>query len=379
MKLGKLSIEELVQSVENAPKEHKSQAIIDAIQASVDQKYQDVVNEFVTQSQQVSADASLADKFGLRQLSKDEESFIDAAIKQGLTGSDSALFPQTTIEFVFEDLKKNHPLFMHLNWAPAGLKKWILSESTGKAVWGKITSSITSELEAKISDIDLTAAKLTAFSFIPRGIIDLGYKWIDKFMRTILEEALSEGAEEGFITGTGKDSPIGIDRDLKGSVVDEVYPKRTPVAITDFGPESFGKDVLPILNRKGDRNVDKVIVIANQNEIDTRIFKATHVLGPQGYVKAKLPKEFVFVPSKHVEDGQALVLLPKKYNAGFSKVNAESSDQFKFLDHTRTYIIVAYGNGRLVSNDDAVLLDINKLEPLIPSVITQAAETAPTV
>ena len=47
------------------------------------------------------------------------------------------------------------------------------------------------------------------------------------------------------------------------------------------------------------------------------------------------------------------------------------SDHYKFLEQLRTYTVVTYGNGRLISNDDAVVLDISELKPLVPSVKTE--------
>ena len=48
------------------------------------------------------------------------------------------------------------------------------------------------------------------------------------------------------------------------------------------------------------------------------------------------------------------------------------SDHYKFLEQLRTYTVLTYGNGRLKSNDDAVVLDITNLEPLKPIVKTEA-------
>lgn len=47
------------------------------------------------------------------------------------------------------------------------------------------------------------------------------------------------------------------------------------------------------------------------------------------------------------------------------------SDHYKFIEQLRTYTILTYGNGRLKSNDDAVVLDITNLEALKPIVKTE--------
>ena len=224
--------------------------------------------------------------------------------------------------------------------------------------------------------MDLDVNSLSAFMFVPKAIINMGYKWIDKFVRVVLLEVNEEGIEEGIIAGNGKDAPIGLLKDIEGSVVNGVYPDKEAVAITDLGPDSFGTSVLSILNRNGKRNVDTVVIIANQNELDTKIYKATHVLGFNGYVKADNYKNFEYVASPEVPENKAIAYLPNKYTAGISRMGIDHSDHYKFLEQLRTYAILTYGNGRLISNDDAVVLDITNLKPLKPIVITETATTS---
>ena len=52
----------------------------------------------------------------------------------------------------------------------------------------------------------------------------------------------------------------------------------------------------------------------------------------------------------------------------------DHSDHYKFLEQLRTYAVLTYGNGRLISNDDAVVLDITNLKALKPIVQTEAVE-----
>jgi len=50
--------------------------------------------------------------------------------------------------------------------------------------------------------------KLSAFIPVSQSILDLGPEWLDRYVRTILSEAIFEGLEGGIIKGTGKDEPI---------------------------------------------------------------------------------------------------------------------------------------------------------------------------
>lgn len=375
MKINGKKIEDLIKELNDAPAEQKSEKIVETIQSIIDENYTETINQYQREFEEYSASKENDKKFGLRSLTAGEKQWIDRAIKQedtsSLTGNEIDYLPETTVSYVFEDLKTAHPLFQYIDWAPAGVQKWFLSERSGRATWGKLTRAIIDQIEAELKILDLEVNSLSAFMFVPKAIINMGYKWIDRFVRTVILEVNEEGLETGIIAGNGNNAPIGLLKDLEGSVQSGVYPDKTAVAITDLGPDSFGKLVLPTLNRNGKRNVNTIVIIANQNELDTKIYKATHVLGFNGYVKADNYKNFVYVASPDVPANKAIAYIPKKYTAGISRMGIDYSDHYKFLEQLRTYTILTYGNGRLKSNDDAVVLDITNLEPLKPIVKTE--------
>lgn len=375
MKINGKKIEDLIKELNDAPAEQKSEKIVETIQSIIDENYAETINQYQREFEEYSASKENDKKFGLRSLTAEEKQWIDRAIKQedtsSLTGNEIDYLPETTVSYIFEDLKTAHPLFQYIDWAPAGVQKWFLSEKSGKATWGKLTRAIIDQIEAELKTLDLEVNSLSAFMFVPKAIINMGYKWIDRFVRTVLLEVNEEGIETGIIAGNGNNAPIGLLKDLEGSVQSGVYPDKTAVAITDLGPDSFGKLVLPTLNRNGKRNVNTIVIIANQNELDTKIYKATHVLGFNGYVKADNYKNFVYVASPDVPENKAIAYIPKKYTAGISRMGIDYSDHYKFVEQLRTYTILTYGNGRLKSNDDAVVLDITNLEPLKPIVKTE--------
>lgn len=375
MKINGKKIEDLIKELNDAPAEQKSEKIVETIQSIIDENYTETINQYQREFEEYSASKENDKKFGLRSLTAGEKQWIDRAIKQedtsSLTGNEIDYLPETTVSYVFEDLKIAHPLFQYIDWAPAGVQKWFLSERSGRATWGKLTRAIIDQIEAELKILDLEVNSLSAFMFVPKAIINMGYKWIDRFVRTVILEVNEEGLETGIIAGNGNNAPIGLLKDLEGSVQSGVYPDKTAVAITDLGPDSFGKLVLPTLNRNGKRNVNTIVIIANQNELDTKIYKATHVLGFNGYVKADNYKNFVYVASPDVPANKAIAYIPKKYTAGISRMGIDYSDHYKFLEQLRTYTILTYGNGRLKSNDDAVVLDITNLEPLKPIVKTE--------
>ena len=49
--------------------------------------------------------------------------------------------------------------------------------------------------------LDLEQTKLSAFLPVCKAMLDLGPEWLDRYVRTILAEAIANGLEEGIISG----------------------------------------------------------------------------------------------------------------------------------------------------------------------------------
>ena len=261
MKLEGLNIEELVQSLNDAPAEEKSAKIIEAIQLAVNESQKEIVERYQREFTEVQANKESFAKYGLRTLNADEKAFIDKLkdpkqLAVFSTNDQDELIPTSITNYIFEDLRQEHPFLKYVKWVPAGVKKWILSEASGKATWGKLDAKITSEITAALSEIDIEANKLSAFAFIPKGILDLGYEWIERYIREVLLEVNEDGLEEGFITGDGDDAPIGLLKKLSGAT-DGVYPDRTAIAIEDFSIKSLGTHFYTLTD-SGKRRIGKV-------------------------------------------------------------------------------------------------------------------------
>ena len=159
MKFEEKKIEDLIKELNEAPAEQKSEKIVEAVQSIVDEKYAEVIAQYQREFEEYSASKENDKKFGLRSLTEKEKQWIDRAIKQedttSLTGKEIDYLPETTVSYIFEDLKTAHPLFQYIDWAPAGVQKWFLSERSGKATWGKLTRAIIDKIEAGISTLDL--------------------------------------------------------------------------------------------------------------------------------------------------------------------------------------------------------------------------------
>lgn len=149
------------------------------------------------------------------------------------------LLPETTINEIFDDLTTEHPLLNAIGLRSAGPRvKFLRSETSGVAVWGKIFGEIKGQLDAAFSEETAITNKLTAFVVIPKDLKDLNVNWIEAFVRAQITEAFSVAIELAVVDGDGDSKPIGLNRDVsKGSVNGETttYPKKQPEGTLTFG------------------------------------------------------------------------------------------------------------------------------------------------
>lgn len=372
---------EKIKTIMEALESGKKEDLKAAIESFYDGIYESVKADFV-EFQQTGDEKALAQR-GYRQLTSEEKNFYEALIKSAksdkpketlLTEIPDAAVPTTVIEDVFREITETHPLLDAINMNFAGTAiKWILSdhEST-KARWGKITDAITKEIESGLKEIDITQNKLSAFVYLPQGLIEMGPRFLDAYVRAILTEAIACGAEDGFVSGTGIDSPIGMIRDIhEGVSVNSTtgYPAKEAISLSDLTPTSYGALLakLAVTEKGNNRTFDKVTLICNQSDFLTKIMPATTVMNADGtYARDIFPFATDVVISSALETGKALVGLPEEYSAfiGNGKTGViESSDEYKFLEDLRTYKIKMYGTGRAYDNTCWLLVDISELAP----------------
>lgn len=149
--------------------------------------------------------------------------------RQALSSIEIAM-PETTIDSVFDDLVQQHPILDAIGFINTNGKVKMIVNKGGiqLAVWGPLTGAFKTELEGSIDEIDTGMYKLQAFIPVSKAMLDLGPAWLDKYVRTILSEALAFGMEKAIICGTGKDEPVGINR-VVGKMplsLQECIPKR---------------------------------------------------------------------------------------------------------------------------------------------------------
>lgn len=335
-------------------------------------------------------DATILAARGVRQLTAEETKYYQAlaeAMKSpnpqmALTELDVVL-PETVIDKVFEDLKANHPLLDSINFTDTSiLTKWIMSESTGEAGWDDLNTGITKELGGSFKKVELTLKKLSAYFPVHQDMLALGPVWLDRFVRTVLVEALAVQLEAAIVDGDGKNKPIGMTRKLSGAT-DDVYPRKTPIKITRLDPVTIGGvlDTISQGSKGKDRAVPELLMIVHPRDYYPRVFPATTVRCTDGsYNKDTLPYPAKIVVSAAVPKGHAVFGLASKYFMGMGSGKdgkIEHSDEFKFLDDVRVYKTKLYGNGRAEDENAFVYADISELKPinyLVEVVETDAPE-----
>lgn len=359
---------ELVKGIEEATAVEKSEKIVEAMHQLIEENSAEIVNQYKNDFNELQANKENAAKMGLRSLTAKEKEFYAKvfAPKQSITVTDVNIFPETTTNYVFEEIKTNHDLLKYFKTVPAGVNKFITSEYTGKAVWGELTSAITAEISATIKGFDVEAYKLTGFMYVPIAILELGAEWIDRYVRTVLVEVLEDGIEEGSVVGTGATGPIGLVKSLTGAV-DGVHPNKATVALTSFKPEEFAPKLIPLTNG-GKRKLGRVLLAVNPSDRLGKVIPASTVFVNGNYQSILSYVNVEIIESAHVPANRMVAFLPESYQMGLTKVGVVYSDDFKFLDHLRTYRTVAYGNGRIVNDNMSIVFDITNLVPFVQPV-----------
>ena len=281
--------------------------------------------------------------------------------------------PQTIIEDVYRNLVNDHPLLNAITFTNVSyLTRWILNDHTvDKAVWGAINTEVTKKITSSFKIIEMTQCKLSCYAVIPKDMLELGPVYLDNYIRTILVDALACALENAIVTGTGKNQPIGLDRNISStaSVVGGEYPKKAAVKVKSFLPTEYGPLVAKMAKtEKGVyRMIKGVALICNPIDYLNKVMPATTVLNAAGtYTNNIFPVPTEVYQSAELTEGTAILCLPKEYFLGLGSSkdgNVTYDDSAQFLEDNRVYMIKTYANGRAFDDTASVLLDISELDP----------------
>ena len=360
----------------------------DAVAQAFGEFAQNIEQSIIADAQELMqcADTTILASRGVRQLTSDENKYYQKVIEamrsanpmQALSELD-VVMPKTTIDAVFEDLTDNHPLLNAINFQnTSGMIEMIVNTGTKQlATWSTLTAEITKELTGGFKKINMSMNKLSAFIPVAKAMLDLGPAWLDRYVRTILSEAMYLGLEEAIINGTGKNQPIGMNRQVGDgvSVVDGVYPVKSTVALNSLDPVTYGTLLSGMTKTPNGhyRTVDGVVMIVNPDDYLTKIMPATTVRTADGtYTRNVFPFPTTVIQSVQVPANKAIIGLPSRYFMGIGTAKSgkiEYSDDYHFLEDERVYLIKLYGHGEPLDNNAFVYADITNLKPVVQEVV----------
>lgn len=291
--------------------------------------------------------------------------------KEVMTDIDLTM-PDSIFTRVFDGLRTNHPLLSKIRFYNTnGIIRFLLNMNPyQRAAWSELCADIIQEIRSGFRIIDSTLLKLSAFVPMCKAMLDLGPEWLDRYIVDILYEALANGLEWGVINGSGKEEPIGMIRQVGDdvSVTGGEYPEKIPISITNFSMGTMG-NLASILaaNPNGQaRDVNDLILVVNPQDYFQKVGPATMMLTPQGTYVNTLPYDVQIIKSAALPRGRAVFGIASMY-LGFVGMardgRIEYSDEYRFLEDERVYLIKTYANGMPADNNAFLVLDISGLQP----------------
>lgn len=319
-------------------------------------------------------DNSILQARGIPVLTAEETKFYNEVIKK--SGFDEDLvWPETILERVFDDIQKDHPILRLVKFSPTvGRVKVIKSRRKGVAVFGPLHKDIEGQLDAEFGAMEYTQLALTAFFLISKDTLELGPRWINRYVLLCLREAVRDIWATKIIAGTGNDEPIGLLKDLDGAVTNGSYPDKAAAGTLTFADsktmitELAGvMKKLSVYTRKisktdagteEHRVVDgKIYLIVNPSDYYDIVPRAT-VQTQAGTFVTNLP----FIPADHII--QSIDVPAKKLIAYVDgEYDATQSQAEKVYEYTETfamkravlYAVDMLGNGQPANNDAATI------------------------
>lgn len=320
----------------------------------------DVRADILNQVNESMVDRSIIQSRGANVLTSEEMKFFNAVVEEGGFKSTETL-PKTTQERIFDDLVENHPFLQHIGLENLGaVTEFIYGDPEGAAVWGPLFDGIKGQLNATFRKDSISQLKLTAFIPLANDMLKLGPVWVERYVRTMITEAMTVGLERGFVAGTGKNEPIGLLKDPSGSVTNGVYPDKKPVGTLTFEPGRKTinelKGVVKLLAKKlnadgsdADRPKNiagKVVMVTNPFDTFDIQANATIQNAAGVYVTSlpfnPIPTESVFVPQ-----GRVLFFVKGQYVAAMGGTEPiKKFEETLALEDATVYIAKQFATGK---------------------------------
>ncbi|MGA4482162.1 phage major capsid protein [Bacillus bombysepticus] len=331
-----------------------------ALNSMIEALATDVRTDILNQVNESMVDRSIMQSRGANVLTSEEVKFFNAVVEEGGFKSTETL-PKTTQERIFDDLVEDHPFLQHIGLENLGaVTEFIYGDPEGAAVWGPLFDGIKGQLNATFRKDSISQLKLTAFIPLANDMLKLGPVWVERYVRTMITEAMKVGLERGFVAGTGKNEPIGLLKDPSGSVVNGVYPDKKPVGTLTFEPGRKTinelKGVVKLLAKKlnadgSDADRPKNIagkVVMVTNPFDTFDIQANATIqNAAGVYVTSLPFNPILTESVFVPQGKVLFFVKGQYVAAMGGTEPiKKYEETLALEDATVYIAKQYATGK---------------------------------
>lgn len=342
------------EAMQNGTEEEQKQALTNML----DSLANDVKKDVTTEAQMAMSDNSVLQSRGYNVLTSEERKFFNAVIEEG-GFKDTDTLPVTTQERVFEDLVEEHPLLAHLGIQNLGaVTEFITSDPEGAAVWGELFGDIQGQLNATFKKESITQLKLTAFIPIHNDMLKLGPVWIERYVRTMIVEAMTVGLERGFVAGNGQGQPIGLlyEKQENGAVVEKETagtltfdPGRTTINELKGVVEKLS--VRPVNGEDKVRNVSGKVVMVT-NPFDTFGIQANAtVQNSNGAYVTNLPFNPIITESVFVPQGKVVFFVQGEYIAAIGgPMTVNKFTETMALEDATLYIAKQFATGKPKDN-----------------------------
>lgn len=356
---------------ENATPEQMQNAVDEMFTALQD----DLSEKITAEARNEATDTQILVARGQHILTSEETAFYNKVVTDG-GFNDESVFPESVQERVFEGLTKERPFLAAIGLQDLGAAtKFIYSDPTLAFAWKEIFGEISGQVNAAFRDEKITQLKLTAFGAIPNDMLELGPVWVDRYMVTLLIEALAAGLEYGLVNGRGpvQNEPVGLLKDVNadtGAVTDKVSSGKLTFAPSERGEVVVGElyEVLKNLSTDAKGKYRKVLnkVVMVLNPIDLLAVQARHTIqNTAGQFVTNLPYNLIVVDSEEIPVGKVVFLLQGEYIAAIAGAyKLKKFDQTLAMEDATLYTIKRFANGRPKDNKAALVYDLDVQFPV---------------
>ncbi|EGC1358755.1 phage major capsid protein [Listeria monocytogenes] len=353
----------------NAVKNEETQEIQNkAYVEMVDAMAADIMDQAKKEARQ-EADQYISASRTDKNITNEEIKFFNDINKE-VGYKEETLLPQTVVDEIFEDLTTEHPFLASIGMRTTGLRtKFLKSETSGLAVWGKIFGEIKGQLDATFSEEESIQNKLTAFVVVPKDLENFGPVWVKRFVVTQIEEAFAVALESAFIIGDGKDKPVGLTRKVgKGTnVVDGVYPEKVASGTLTFASSKVTvNELTDVYKYHSVKENGKPLNVAGEvtllvNPTDAWDIKKQYTsLNANGVYVTALPYNLNIIESLFVPEKKAISYVAKRYDALIGgALNISTFDQTLAFEDLNLYAAKQFAYGKAKDEKAAAVWTLN--------------------